>query len=192
MKPLTPDLDQQKKAMRAKMMSISYPNSYLLHNPYLSDFLVHLSGLHESIGCYHAIKPELSIDPIIRFYEENTKILCFPYSRRNTRVLSFHPHSTILIHDEYNVPAPYPTQTIIYPTLVFVPCVAFDEQGYRLGRGKGCYDATIEFLKTIHQNLTIVGVARDEQKVDLVPHDKFDQKIDFIVTQSDILKINQR
>jgi 5-formyltetrahydrofolate cyclo-ligase len=53
--------------------------------------------------------------------------------------------------------------------LVLVPGVAFDEQGYRLGRGKGFYDRLLRNLRG-----TTCGVAFEQQmtlRVPLEPHD---------------------
>ncbi len=61
--------------------------------------------------------------------------------------------------------------------LVFVPGVAFDANGHRLGRGKGFYDRLLE-------NFTgkKIGIAFDEQVVDAVPVGKNDVKVDLILT----------
>jgi 5-formyltetrahydrofolate cyclo-ligase len=48
--------------------------------------------------------------------------------------------------------------------LVIVPGLAFDKQGNRLGRGKGCYDS---FLKKLTQRTASVGLAFDFQ---ILPH----------------------
>ena len=63
--------------------------------------------------------------------------------------------------------------------LAVIPGVAFDQDCYRLGRGKGFYDRLIPFLKA-----PLVGLAFDFQIVDKVPVEIFDRKLDMVVTES--------
>ena len=65
--------------------------------------------------------------------------------------------------------------------------VAFDSQKYRLGYGGGYYDRYITRIKKIKKILTI-GLAFDFQKVKKLPKNKFDKKIDIILTNKSIYK----
>jgi len=61
--------------------------------------------------------------------------------------------------------------------LVFVPGVAFDTRGARLGRGKGFYDRLLA-----HVRGTKCGVAFEEQIVDAVPVGPLDIRLNCILT----------
>jgi 5-formyltetrahydrofolate cyclo-ligase len=63
--------------------------------------------------------------------------------------------------------------------LVLVPGLAFDPDGFRLGRGAGYYD---RFLKTLPPRTLKVGVAFDFQIVDQVPRQAWDQPVHVLVT----------
>jgi 5-formyltetrahydrofolate cyclo-ligase len=63
-----------------------------------------------------------------------------------------------------------------------VPLLAFDRLGYRLGRGAGLYDRTLELLRATGKVLAI-GIAFAGQEISAVPHDAFDQRLDWIVTE---------
>ncbi|MBQ2788965.1 MAG: 5-formyltetrahydrofolate cyclo-ligase [Thermoguttaceae bacterium] len=65
--------------------------------------------------------------------------------------------------------------------LVFVPGLAFDLDGGRLGRGAGFYD---RFLATLPPKTRLVGVALDEQIVEKTPRDRFDLPVDALATPS--------
>jgi 5-formyltetrahydrofolate cyclo-ligase len=67
--------------------------------------------------------------------------------------------------------------------VVFVPGVAFDLRGNRLGRGKGWYDRLIEKLG----RATFVALAYDFQIVDEVPAEEWDQKVHYLITERRIV-----
>jgi 5-formyltetrahydrofolate cyclo-ligase len=63
--------------------------------------------------------------------------------------------------------------------LIFVPLLAFDKKGNRVGYGKGYYD---KFLQFATQDTTIVGLSLFEP-IDLIENtDAFDIKMNFCVT----------
>jgi len=62
-------------------------------------------------------------------------------------------------------------------TFAIIPGVAFDENGYRLGRGGGFYDRFLPQL--LHAFKT--GIGYREQKVDSVPVSEFDVKLNHVV-----------
>lgn len=68
--------------------------------------------------------------------------------------------------------------------LVFVPLVGFDLAGNRLGMGAGYYDRTFDFLcnKQIKKPL-LIGVGYELQKVEGIPTEVWDVKLDGVVTE---------
>jgi len=62
--------------------------------------------------------------------------------------------------------------------LVVVPGVAFDKEGRRLGRGKGCYD---RFLENLPHNKTSIGLAFDFQILPSVPTTKSDMRVHKVI-----------
>jgi len=67
---------------------------------------------------------------------------------------------------------------------VFVPGLAFDLSGNRLGRGKGWYDRLLEKLG---KKATAVGLAYDFQIVDQVPLEPWDKAVAYIFTETRII-----
>ncbi len=68
--------------------------------------------------------------------------------------------------------------------IVYVPGVAFDLAGNRLGRGKGWYDRILARFK---DRVTVVGLAYDFQVVDKVPAEAWDRKVNYVVTETRII-----
>ena len=67
--------------------------------------------------------------------------------------------------------------------VVFVPGVAFDLRGNRLGRGKGWYDRLIKELG----EATLVAIAYDFQIVDEVPAEEWDQRVHYVITETSVV-----
>ena len=70
---------------------------------------------------------------------------------------------------------------------MIVPLVGFDNNKFRLGYGGGFYDRYIIKLSNLKKVLT-VGFAFSFQKIKKIPINKFDQKLDFILTNKGIIK----
>ena len=70
------------------------------------------------------------------------------------------------------------------PNVILLPVVAYDAEGYRLGRGGGYYDATLRFFRSNPKDfLLAVGLAHSSQKVSNVPRQIHDEKMDAVLTQ---------
>lgn len=65
-----------------------------------------------------------------------------------------------------------------------VPGVAFDARGGRLGRGKGFYDRLLECGDGIR-----IGIFYECQKVEAVPEEEHDRRLDVIVTESGVIRL---
>ena len=83
--------------------------------------------------------------------------------------------------NKYGIPEPI-TNKILYPDILLVPLVAYDEDRNRVGYGGGFYDRYIKKIKRIKKVLTI-GIAFSYQKVKKIPIEKNDIKLDFIITE---------
>jgi len=78
---------------------------------------------------------------------------------------------------------------LVLPELFFVPCLGFDHKGYRIGYGGGYYDKTFAYLKNNNMTFISVGFAFEEQKITEVPIDKFDYRLDYILTEKQLYRI---
>ena len=88
--------------------------------------------------------------------------------------------------NKYGIPEPE-IQNIVYPEILLVPLVAFDKNLNRLGYGGGYYDRIIaKLLKK--KKIIKIGLALSVQKIDKVPINAYDQKLDYIVTNKYIVK----
>jgi 5-formyltetrahydrofolate cyclo-ligase len=68
--------------------------------------------------------------------------------------------------------------------VAFVPGVAFDAAGNRLGRGLGWYD---RILPSLGDKAIVVGLAYDFQIVEQVPTQSWDRKVHYVVTETRLI-----
>ena len=75
----------------------------------------------------------------------------------------------------------------VYPDVLIVPLVGFDKNKFRLGYGGGFYDRYISKVIKIKKMIT-VGFAFSFQETLKIPTNEFDQKLDIILTNKEIVK----
>jgi 5-formyltetrahydrofolate cyclo-ligase len=80
-----------------------------------------------------------------------------------------------------------PRAAVDVADLVIVPGVAFDRAGGRLGRGQGYYDRAFPTGKSAP---ALFGYAFDLQILDAVPMDSLDRRMDAIVSEAGILRVD--
>ena len=88
--------------------------------------------------------------------------------------------------NKFGIPEPISSK-ILYPDIMLVPLVGYDDNLNRLGYGGGFYDRYIEKIDKI-KNVTKIGLAFSYQKIKSVPVNQYDKKLDYIITEKEILK----
>lgn len=88
--------------------------------------------------------------------------------------------------DAMGIEIPLPNAPQVEPDVLIVPLLAFDSEGYRLGYGGGFYDRTLAILRA-KKRIVAIGVAYASQQVPSVPHEPYDQKLDFVMTERGII-----
>ncbi len=86
----------------------------------------------------------------------------------------------------FNTEVPRDDKPEVEPDILLVPLLAFDREGYRLGYGGGFYDRTLERLRETGARLAI-GVAFAAQEVESVPRGDYDQPLDMILTEQEVI-----
>ncbi len=78
---------------------------------------------------------------------------------------------------------------VIDPEILFIPILAVDDAGTRLGRGGGYYDRTLAALRQRHP-VTAVGVGYAVQHVADLPHEPHDQPVDWVLTEAGLYRVH--
>ena len=79
----------------------------------------------------------------------------------------------------------------IIPDLIMVPLVAFDNRLNRIGYGKGYYDRSLKKINKNKKKTVSLGIAYSFQQCTRVPINKYDFKLDYILTERGIISSNQ-
>ena len=93
--------------------------------------------------------------------------------------------NTTLKKNEYNIPEPIDGIPIFKEQIdiVFIPLLAFDKHGNRVGYGKGFYD---NFLKTCNEGTLKIGLSFFEAEAKIEDTHEGDIKLDYCVTPTQL------
>ncbi|MBA1340133.1 MAG: 5-formyltetrahydrofolate cyclo-ligase [Pelagibacterales bacterium] len=143
--------------------------------------------LKKNIGGYYPVNFEIDDLDILKEFEKRKFNISLPKIKKNSD-MDFYKWSfnEPLKINKYGIPEPY-AKILVYPDVMLVPLVAFDKKLNRLGYGGGYYDRLIRKLAKKKKILKI-GLALSSQKINKVPINKYDQKLDYIVTNKYIIK----
>jgi 5-formyltetrahydrofolate cyclo-ligase len=139
------------------------------------------------IGGYYPVNFEIDILDFLEKLEIKGLQLCLPVVKKNNE-MDYYSWSTknLLKLNKYGIPEPEKIKKV-FPDIVLVPLVAFDNRLYRIGYGGGYYDRYIEKLSN-KKNLFKIGIAHSCQKINRVPTNKYDKKLDIIITEKYVLR----
>ena len=145
------------------------------------------SNIHKKIGLYYPIGSEVSTIELIQCLRNKKYIISLPVLEKNSG-MSFYEwnEKSPLKISNFGIPEPIKLKKVIPSTLI-IPMVAFDAKLNRLGYGGGFYDRFISKLEKTKKILKI-GLALSCQKINKVPINKFDKKMNYIFTENKIYK----
>lgn len=90
-----------------------------------------------------------------------------------------------LVQGRYGIFEPAEGSEVIDPAeldIIFVPLVAFDAKGNRIGMGGGYYDTLLAKFKELGRGPLPVGIAYEEQMVHELPKETWDMPLPAILT----------
>ncbi len=139
----------------------------------------------QNILFYYPIRKEVSLISLMKKNIKQKNIF-FPKCEDNNTI-SYHkiysPRELIIGKYGINEPSTKSPSSETPLDLIFVPGLAFDKKLNRIGYGKGFYD---NFLK--NKNCIKIAPAYDFQIFNSIPSETHDQRVNMIITQSQIYK----
>ena len=140
-----------------------------------------------AVALFSTLAGEVDTGPLIRLAQRDGKLLFFP------RMLPGDSLEFVRVDDpaslrpgHYGVREPDPaltSQELPSDTILFIPGIAFDRVGGRLGRGAGYYDRALATIGGNSGPFVRIGVGFEIQIVDSVPMSSTDVRMDRVVTE---------
>jgi 5-formyltetrahydrofolate cyclo-ligase len=133
-------------------------------------------------SAFWAINDEVATLPLIDALAARGIQTALPVMRGFRKPLEFRAWAPgePLVEAKWGIMEPAPAPEI-FPDLLFVPLLAFDRSGNRLGYGAGFYDRTLARLRA-RQRIAAVGVGYAVQEFPSIPAETTDERLDFVLT----------
>ncbi len=175
-----------KNQLRKKILKIREKNYYRnkLNVDRILNIVKNCKKNKKVIGCYFAVNFEVNTDRLIEVLDKKKFIICLPVIKKNKEMEFYrYKKNDPLYVNKYGIPEPKQKKKMI-PDILLIPIVAFDKELNRLGYGGGFYDRYLK--KTTKQKIFKIGLALSCQNVKKIPIEKFDKKMDAIITEKKI------
>jgi 5-formyltetrahydrofolate cyclo-ligase len=160
----------------------------------LADRLSELPELSkvDLVLAYGANREEIDPEPALARLRASGTRIAYPRIVKDALDLHEVADPAELVLGSFSIREPRPNAPRIEPAsvdVIFVPAVAFDHRGYRIGYGGGFYD---RFLADLPSGPLRIGLAFDEQVLDEVPVQPHDEPVDMIVTPTRVLRTSRQ
>ncbi len=137
-----------------------------------------------AVSGFTAFRTEIDVIPLLARLAGDGWATALPVVAADGAPLSFRRWTPgePTVPGRFGIPVPHAASDELLPDVLLVPMLAFDRAGFRLGYGGGFYDRTVAWLRQVKPILA-VGIAYAAQEVAAVPRGRYDQPLDWIVTE---------
>ena len=155
-------------------------------NNFISFLKINMNSIN-TLGGYYPSNHEIDDLKILGLLEKKNFKISLPKIRKNNQMDFFKwSNNDPLKINKFGIPEPISLKKF-YPDILLVPLVGYDNDLNRLGYGGGFYDRYIEKIEKTKKIIKI-GLAFSFQKIKNIPLNQYDKKLDFIITEKEILK----
>ena len=140
------------------------------------------------IALYASFRNEVLTDDILAAAVKDKKEVFFPKLAAKGKIVFLAVRAkTELFQGSHDIPEPSAggrAESVATFDLMAVPGVVFDENGGRIGYGKGYYDRILSEARC-----RVVALAFDFQVLTEVPSEEHDMTVDALVTETRIIRV---
>ena len=182
-----------KKKRALITLNIKNQYNFLKHINYCLDKVLSIDSSVKIVGLYYPILNEISPLRFVRYLKTNYITTALPVVDVDTKSIVFKQwfEKEKLQKGHLSNYEPSHKNKTVFPQIILVPMLMFDRKLNRLGYGGGYYDKSICDLKQYfdkeEKSFFAIGLAYSEQETKNIPCESHDQKLDFIVTEKEIL-----
>lgn len=137
------------------------------------------------IFLFYPLKDEINLLPLVQYAKETGKSIAFPLCEDKNGTMTFRSVASLseLEDGHFGTKEPSASATELLPenAVIFLPALAADKNGFRLGYGKGYYDRYL--AKHAELKPFTVGVIYKELLFDEIPRDRYDLPCDTVVCE---------
>ena len=165
----------------------NYLKNLAVNSNKLLNFLEKRKIKNKVIGGYYPYNFEVNTLDVLEKLEKKNYSISLPRINKNNK-MNFYQWSfkDPLSINMYGIPEPI-SKKKVNPEILLIPLVAYDNELNRLGYGGGFYD---RYISTAQQKKEIIkiGLGFSFQKIDKLPLNPYDKKLDYIITEKDFIK----
>lgn len=183
----------RQSALKARR-SVPRPNLDSLSNA-VKDRVLKLEAFTKArvVACYVSMDDEVETRPIIQSAISGGKRVIVPRVDPSTTELQFMEIRSLseLSPGHFHIMEPSAKSNelpLSAADVVLVPVVAWDEEGHRIGYGKGYYDRALKGK----EGAIAIGLAFEFQKFDDVPQTPTDSALDMVVTEKRTITLGRK
>ncbi len=179
-----PENERRAAAKKLAIVAPAFLNALRLKNPALAL----LAPSKTPIALYAALPGELDCLPLLEKLAAEDFPTLLPVAGEKATPLKFRlwRPGEKLVAGRHGLREPDSTALATTPKIILAPLLGFDSSGGQLGFGGGYYDATLAHLHAAGPVL-VGGLAFSFQKIDTIPFEPHDVKLDFVITEEDLL-----
>ncbi len=140
------------------------------------------------VSGFMPLKSEINPLPLMKKLAEAGARLALPAikGRGHPLIMRAYSFGDDLARGQWGIREPKPDAPEVAPDIVIVPLAAFDRAGNRIGYGAGYYDMTLAALRA-KKKVTAIGLAFAVQEVDQVPATDWDERLDLVLTEREVI-----
>ena len=181
---------QQKNSVRKKYFLLRKKKYYEISKDFFVPFLALIKKKFKKkkfkLALYYPSSFEINVLKLLELSYISNQNLLLPVLEENNS-MNFFPwkKNEALQVNKYGMLEPFKSKQNV-PSIMMVPLLAFDNNKYRLGYGKGFYDRYLNKYLKKFKNILTVGVAFSFQKYHKLPINNKDVKLNYILTEKGI------
>ena len=179
-----------KSSIRKKILELrrkKFSKDLSISSIKLSNLLKKKKLKSKIIGGYYPFSYELDILDILETLEKKNYIISLPKTAKNNKMDFFQWSSKEPLKiNKFGIPETTSNKKV-FPNILLIPLVGFDDQLNRLGYGGGYYDRYLSRIENKNKIFKI-GIGFSFQKVKKLPINKYDKKLDCIITEKKIIE----
>jgi len=177
----------EKQLIRKKILEKKNKSFNDFANKQIIDKAIHIIDVYKPkvVGVYYPLAGEPNFLPLLETFQDSIIFALPKILAHNNMVFIEYQLTDELINNSFfkllepnNI-----NKRPVIPDMIFVPGLAFNINGYRLGRGGGNYDRYLS-----KNNVVAIGSVFHDYLMLHIPVEPHDQKLDMIITEQIMFK----